>query len=249
MRKVPCIAMMLMPLFLFLFDVAFAAPPVVLGDAEVVPHKGWETWTSLSYKRTEDSKIYEVPVMEVLYGIFPKMELGIEGAYAIEDEDGHKVSGVDFVAIQPKYVIKEEAPSFPAIAAALQFEVSSDEDKSGLEWSSRVLAPALAIEKHFGKVLLISQLKYYFDKEMDTEKYRYGVDLFYPVSEKLKLLSEVYAIEYIHSSKTDELNFRLGFKYGFMEKAKVYFAGGRSLWTVKDNRPQFEACGGLMIEF
>ena len=71
----------------------------------------------------------------------------------------------------------------------------------------------------------------------------------YSVTKNLKLVSEVYAEHYIHSDKLDELNFRVGFKNKFVENAKIYFAAGRSISDAKANRPEFEANGGIMVEF
>jgi len=249
MKKAHFIFILLLILFVCCPQIVVAGPPVVIGNAEVIPYKTWEAWGTFNYKHTKDAKIYSVPTIEIIYGLLPRLEVGIESAYAIEDEDGHKIRGIDFVAIQPKYLIKEEEKIYPAIAATLQLEVPTDSGKDSLEWDDRIWAPGLAMQKHFGKILCITQLKYYFDKDYDTEKYRFGVDVFYKLTDRLKLLSEVYTIKYIHSSKIDETNFRLGFKYNFLKNAKVYFAAGRSLRSVKENRPYFEGSGGVMFEF
>ncbi len=223
---------------------AVAAPPMVLGDAEIVPYRHWEIWLSFNYRETEEKEIYKTPTLEIIYGLVPRVELGIEGTYIMEDEDGDRIDGLDSLATQVKVLLAEETQISPAVCAGLQYEVPTDEDKDDLDWEEDVWAPALALQKHFGNTLLVGQVKYFVD-----EKWRYGADIMYAWSKRLKLLGEVYAESLIDSDKKDELNFRLGFKYKFMENAKVYFAAGRSLITAEANRPRFEANGGVMIEF
>jgi hypothetical protein len=71
----------------------------------------------------------------------------------------------------------------------------------------------------------------------------------YQWNDCLKQLAEIYTDNYIKEEKLDEINFRLGFKYKFHEHAKAYFAAGRSLSTVRENRHNFESSGGIMLEF
>jgi predicted porin len=221
-----------------------AAPPMALSDAEVAPHKQWEVWFSLNYRDMEKQKSYNVPTVEVIYGILPRVELSVEATYIIEKSGGDRVDGIDSVATQAKVLMVEEGKRYPQIALAMQYEVPTDEKKERLEWSGNLWVPSISMQKHFGKALLITQLKYYID-----DKWRYGIDVFYAFNERLTLLSEVYAEDFVRSSDTNELNFRLGFKYQFSEKAKFFFAAGRSLLTTKDNRPELEANGGIMFEF
>jgi hypothetical protein len=221
-----------------------AAPPVVLSDAEVVSHKTWEVWFHVNYKDAEDQEIYKAPTIEIMYGILPRVEWSLEATYIFERTDGDRVDGIDSIATQVKVLVLEEGKKYPQIAMALQYEVPTDDEKERLDWSGNVWAPAISLQKHFGKALFITQVKYYID-----DKWRYGADVFYRVNDRLMLVSEVYADDFFHSEDKDELNFRLGFKYQFMEKAKVFFAAGRSLLDAKDNRPEFEANGGIMFEF
>jgi hypothetical protein len=221
-----------------------AAPPVVLSDAEVVSHKNWEVWFHVNYKDMGDQEAYKVPTIEIIYGILPRVEWSLEATYIVEKTDGDSVDGIDSIATQVKVLVLQEGKSYPQIAMAMQYEVPTDEEKERLDWSGNLWAPAISLQKHFGKALFITQVKYYID-----DKWRYGVDVFYPINDRLMLVSEVYADEFVHSEDKDELNFRLGFKYQFMEKTKVFFAAGRSLLTAKDNRPELETNGGIMFEF
>ncbi len=228
---------------------AFAGPPSVIGDADIVPYKTWELWGSFNYKHSKNDKSIAAPVVEVVYGALPRLEIGVEAGNIHEGDHGHDVDGLDFIAVQPKYLLKKEGKYFPAISAALQLEVPTDDDKDEMIWSHRILAPAVSVGKHFGNAVVFAQLKYYFDHNYDTEKYRYGIDFQYKATKNLKLLAEVYAIESIHSDKKDELNFRLGFKYHILKNAKVFFAAGRSLLEAKKNRPYFESSCGVMFEY
>jgi len=215
-------------LTLFIFTVLFsqkvmAAPPMALSDAEVVPHKHWEVWFNLNNRDMEDQKFYNVPTVEVIYGIIPRVELSVEATYIIEKTGGDKVDGIDSIATQAKVLMVEEGKSYPQIALAMQYEVPTDEQKERLDWSGNLWVPSISMQKHFGKALLITQLKYYID-----DKWRYGIDVFYALNERLTFLSEVYAEDFVHSNDEDELNFRLGFKYQFLEKAKVFLLQGEA---------------------
>jgi hypothetical protein len=236
-------------LTLFIFTVLFSqkvmsAPPMALSDAGVVSHKHWEVWFHMNYKDAEDQEIYKAPTVEIIYGILPRVEWSLEATYIFEKTEGDRVDGIDFIATQVKVLVLEEGESYPQIAMAMQYEVPTDEEKERLDWSGNLWAPAISLQKHFGKALFITQVKYYID-----DKWRYGADIFYPINERFTLLSEIYADDFVQSEDKDELNFRLGFKYQFMEKAKVFFAAGRSLLTAKDNRPELETNGGIMFEF
>ncbi|MFH1147262.1 MAG: hypothetical protein V1736_06095 [Pseudomonadota bacterium] len=222
---------------------AVAAPPLVLGDAEIVPYEQWEVWLSCSYKETKDERAYKAPTLEVIYGLLPRLEWSLETTYFV-DENGDKSEGIECIGTQPKYLLVEEGDRNPALTAALQVEVPTDDDQSRLDFDECVYAPAIASEKHFGPVLLVGQVKYFIDK-----KWRYGMDLMYEWDDELKFLAEVYGHHYTNSEKLDELNFRLGFKYKFVENGKVYFAAGRSISHAEDTRPLFEAMTGIMFEY
>jgi len=172
------------------------------------------------------------------------LEWSLEATYIIEDKDGDKTEGLECLVTQPKFLLLEEGVVNPAVAAAFQIEIPTDGDKSRLEFEECVYAPSIAIQKHFGSLLLIGQVKYFIDR-----KWRYGMDAMYALNKQLKLLGEIYGHHHVQSDKKDELNFRVGFKYKFMENAKVYFAAGRSILTAEKNRPEFEANGGIMVEF
>lgn len=244
MKRVGVILLSVFIIFICLSQEAISAPPMALGDADIVPYKQWEFWLSFNYREMKEKKVYKTPTLEIIYGIVPRLEVGVEATYIVEDENGNKTEGIDCIAIQPKFLLMEEKESIPAIAAGLLFEVPTDEEKNQLDWSESKWAPSLTIQKHFGKILSIAQIKYFID-----EKWKYGIDIMYGLDKNLKLLAEVYAENFINSEKKDELNFRMGLKYKFMENAKVYFAAGRSLLTARANRPLFEANGGVMIEF
>ena len=244
MKKLTVLSLTLFIFTVLLSQKPMAAPPMALSDAEVVPHKHWEVWSNLNYRNMENKKIYNVPTVEVIYGILPRVELSVEATYIIEKTHGDRVDGIDSIATQAKVLVLEEGKSYPQIALAMQYEVPTDEQKERLDWSGNLWVPSISMQKHFGKALFITQLKYYID-----DKWRYGIDVFYAFNECLTLLGEVYAEDFIRSNDKDELNFRLGFKYQFSEKAKFFFAAGRSLLTTKDNRPELDANSGIMFEF
>lgn len=224
---------------------AFAAPPMVLGDAEVVPYDHGEVWLSFSYKETEgDKKNYAAPTLEVIYGLLPRLEWSLETTYFIEKESGDKEEGIECLVTQPKLLLVEEGDEIPSIAASFHVEVPTDSDQSRLDFDETVYAPSIAMQKHLGSTLLVSQVKYFIDK-----KWRYGMDLMYEWNDQLKLLAEVYGHHYVRSEKEDELNFRLGFKYKFIETGKIYFAAGRSIPQAIDVRPEFDAMTGIMFEY
>ncbi|MCX5885491.1 MAG: hypothetical protein NT096_06245 [Proteobacteria bacterium] len=241
--------------FLLLFLIAFsakrvaAAPPLALGDADVVPYRHWEFWLTYTYKEMEHEKSYKVPTFEVIYGLLPRLELGVEGTYIIEEAGGHTTKGLDSLVIQPKFLAMEEGKLWPAVATSFQFEVPTDEENNHLELSEKEWAAALAMQKHFGKTLAITQVKCFTDSAFVEKKWRYGIDIMHSLTENLQLVSEIYALNFAHADKRNELNFRLGFKYAFWEHAKVYFAAGRSFLAAEENRPLFESVGGLMLEF
>jgi hypothetical protein len=226
-----------------------AAPPMALGDADVVPYRHWEFWLTFSYKELKDDKIYKVPTFEMIYGLLPRLELGVEGTYIIEDSDGHKTDGLECVVIQPKFLLAAEGESRPAVALSLQYELPTDEEKDTLCWSDAVWAAGLAAQKHFGKTLVVTQVKYFTNRHLFEKKWRYGFDVIHSVTDKLKLLAEIYAHNFSHTDKRNEVNFRLGFKYNMTDNLKLYFAAGRSLLAVEENRPLFESTGGIMLEF
>lgn len=228
---------------------AVAAPPLKLGDADVVPYGGWEIWTTFDFEEYDSERTFTTPRFEVIYGLIPRVELGIETAYVNERQDGDTDSGFGFVGMQPKVLLFKETTTTPALSTSLLLEVPFGDSNGPLEWTDREWAPSLAIQKHFGPTLLVGQVKGYFDSGGEALFWRYGMDVMYEATENLKLLAEVYAESHLEAAKDDELNFRLGFKYRFAEWGKAYFAAGRSLLDADNNRPKFDLSTGLMFEF
>ena len=227
---------------------AEAAPPLKLGDADVVPYQHWEIWSSFEYKRTLSEHQWHTPTLEVVHGLLPRTELALETAYDhdVSRDDEGSDSGLGYFSLQPKVRIFDETDRLPAIAAFCKIEVPLDDD--GFDWSGREWALALAAEKHFGKHLLVAHARCFLDADGDPFKWRYGANWSHACGDRLKLLTELYAENHLDSS-SDELNFRLGCKYRVTDNCKVYAAAGRSLLTARDNRPSFECVTGLMFEF
>jgi hypothetical protein len=195
MKKLTVLSLTFFIFTVLLLQKGIAAPPMALSDAEVVPHKHGEVWFNLNYRDMEDQKFYNVPTVEVIYGILPRVELSVEATYIIGKSGEDRVDGIDSITTQAKVLVLKEGKSYPQIALAMQYEVPADEKKERLDWSGNLWAPSIAMQKHFGKALFITQLKYYID-----DKWRYGIDVFYSVNERLTLLSEVYAEDFVHEN-------------------------------------------------
>lgn len=225
-----------------------AAPPMKLGDADVVPLHHWEIWNTFEYKRTNAEHQWKTPVFEVIYGLLPRTELALETAYDIsESRDSTDSSyGLGFFSLQPKVQIFKETDHLPALAAYCKIEVPLDDE--AFDWSGREWALALSTEKHFGDDALVGQIRCFLDADGAVTKWRYGGNWSHPCGDHFKLLAELYAENHLESG-ADELNFRLGFKYRLTDFSKIYAAAGRSLLTAHDNRPIIDCVTGLMFEF
>lgn len=234
---------------IFLPLAASAAPPLKLGDADVVPCGHWEVWTTFDYERYDSERVLTTPRFEVISGILPRMELALETAYVNARHDTDTDGGFGFVALQPKLLLIEEAAATPALSTSLLMEVPFGNSNGPLEWADREWAPSLTLQKHFGPTVLIGQVKGYFDAGGDPLFWRYGLDVMYETNAKLKLLAEIYAERHLEAGRVDELNFRLGFKYRCGSCGKAYLAAGRSLLPAEANRPQFDLSAGVMLEF
>lgn len=222
---------------------AECAPPVAMTSAEVVPHEHWEFWVSSNYEKTGEKEALK-PTLEIIYGVVPRVEISFETAYLYESERGRGVDGLDFVNLQIKIESFHEKEFIPAVAFKLFYEVPAEPEENRLMWSDEEWAWAVAVQKNFGRIKFISNIKYVVDS-----MWRYGADLFYKWDEGLKLIAEIYAEEHLNSGKKNELNFRAGFRYQITKNLIVYFAGGRSVLPVELNRPRFEGNGGILFEY
>jgi hypothetical protein len=213
---------------------AFAGRPLVVDDAKPVAQGAWELEFGLAHTQAQDDSREEtLPAMALTYGVLKGLDFGLSLQHALTYPQGDmSVHGLRDLHLMSKYSLVDEA-SYPAFALALDVKLPTADRGTGFSTGRVDAQVTLIATKHYFPLGIDVNLGYSIvDSPPDANlKNRLfgGLALRYGLSERWRLVGELYGLSRASTAEKPEANFQLGLR--FRPNLPVFFdvGLGRSL--------------------
>jgi hypothetical protein len=122
MRIIRVIKQVISYFCLFFYQTSFAAPPFITDDPAPVEYKHWETYYFAAVDKTNASTDYNLPGIEINYGLLSNLEVNLTFSYALTiphtSNSSGTASGISDTEIGLKYLFIKETDTRPQVAFA-----------------------------------------------------------------------------------------------------------------------------------
>ncbi len=221
-------------LVFFYFSKAFGDPPLVVDDAKPVAAGYWRfNWVMALSQPQKGARELDLPILALTYGVVKGLEFGLN----IQRVNSHAKGETPIQGFQDLYLASEynflEEATFPAMSFSLDVKIPTANRQKGLT-SGRVDENLILIAtKHYFPLAIDLNLAYTIVNSPPEEKlmnrFFGGLALRYGLSERWRLVGDIFGQSREATGGNNEANFQLGFR--FRPDLPVFFdaAVGRSL--------------------
>lgn len=241
-------------LFLAAAPVCYGPPPMVTGDVPTADKGMVEWYLGARYQESESGNPSRLlPFTELVYGLSDRQELTFEIAGLSKD---HEYGLTDSV-VGTKYIFLKETGQRPGIAGSFELKLPTGDESRGLGSGEFDYDLRLRAQKTWGWFTGIGNVGYTFvtDPEFggvttSTENVwllTFGQE--YRITEKTRLLSEIYFVSREEPGDANRLAANIGFKHKLRDNLAVHAAVGKSLREDARGGPDMRVYVGLKWEF
>ena len=224
---------------------AQGGPPLLTDDPDTPGPRHWEINLSLFREWSRDSRLSEIPRLDVNYGVGRRLQLKIEAPYLAKEEDGaHAVNGAgDMVAgVKWRFLGQEGQHVAWSVYPQLEFSTAHASVAKGLveDGHALLLPTQLTLEVH--PIELGFEVGRNFSSGHPDEWF-YGVATEANVARRLELLGE------LHGEKGDEATELIvngAARYQATSRLTVMLAVGHAVRGSPD-RPRLLVYAGLQV--
>ena|SRR5215467_806772 len=209
-------------------------PPLVVDDAKPVAQGAWRfDWVMVLSQPEKGAREIDLPVVALTYGIFKRMDFGLGIQRIKSDAHGEpSIQGFQDLHLASKFNLIEEE-TIPAVSFSLDVKVPTANRQKGLTTGKSDENLLLIATKHFFPLGIDLNFGYSIIGSPPDEhlKNRFfgGLALRYGLSERWRLVGDVYGQSREAKGEKNEANFQIGMR--FRPDLPVFFdaAIGRSL--------------------
>jgi len=202
-------------LFFFFYSISIFAEggPPMLTDGPGTPGDGhWEINTAITGEIKKDAKRYELPIVDINYGLGNTIQLKVETNNVYLDANGEKASGIGNTLAGVKWRFYDYDGLMMSIYPQLGFAPVKNSLHKGLSEYNNIVVLPIEITKQFGSLWTTGEIGY-VQIDHSVDRMKYGVICGYDVNEALTLMAEIYSdLKWLGNDETQSLNFGLTYK-------------------------------------
>jgi len=226
---------------------AQGAPPLLTNDPGTPGNGNWEINLGAMPVLRQNQNFYQVPQIDINFGLGDRIQLTYEVPYAVQTAPGHPSSAEwsnTFAGVKWRFLEKWHGwdfSTFPQVG----FPGLGNAVKSGIAISGTKLLVPLEITKSVGPLNLGFEAGYYFPWHAHGERI-IGFTAGHDVTPNLEVGSEIYN-DYVMGALPKDTTFDFGGRYKFHEGLIFLFMAGRSFSGNSTGQPEFMAYTGVQI--
>jgi hypothetical protein len=175
---------------------ASAGPPLLTDDPNTPGDKHWEINVAFTLNEYQTESTYEVPLLDVNYGVGDHIQIKYEVPWLTLHEQGIGTqSGVGNSNFGVKWRFLDEEQHGVNMSAYPQFEfnsATSSADRGLVEERMSLLLP-VEVSKKIGPVLVNGEIGYTFEQHHENE-WLYGLFIGYDIRKNLTILGEIHSV-------------------------------------------------------
>jgi hypothetical protein len=227
---------------------AQAGPPFITNDPGTPGNANWEINIASAQSISRGSAAYQVPQIDLNYGLGPSVQLTYEIPYILQTADGQsRQSGWSnaFPGIKWRFFDQGEGGWQLSLFPQMEASAPSSAQQKGIAVpGSRFLLP-LEVTKRLGPVDVDFEAGYYFPKHGVSERIL-GLVVGRSMTERLDLGVEVYNDRAV-GAPPNQTTLDLGGRYKLSRGFIALFMAGRSVSGTANGQPDFIGYFGIQI--
>ncbi len=209
--------------------VAVAGPPLVIDDPGILDPGQWEFIAAVTGESTSAGEVYELPVLDVSYGLTPDVQVSVVYPYVRADASGAS-SDSDFgnleIAVKWRFWNTDELQV--SLGSGYQFGVSSRDAAQGFGADQDTLSLPLDLEYALGNAWRLNAELAYAVVADGGDEWGYGVAIAHPLGARTQAMLELYGAA-ASNFDDDFLGWTLGFDVTLTEPLHLLLSGGTGL--------------------
>jgi Putative MetA-pathway of phenol degradation len=238
-------------LFAFALPAAAQGGPPFIGDDPGTPGDGnWEINVATYAERHPTERIYNAPILDMNYGLGPRIQLKYQVPYLVDGADGDPTRsglGKSLAGVKWRFYDSGEEGLQISTYPQLEFNNPTSSLERGLvDYGTRFYLP-IELTKKVGPFVVNPEIGYWFANKAGAA-WAAGIVVGRDVTKKLELDGEIY-----NTANTNGSNhwntFDGGGRYKLEEHFLVLFMAGRSFRAPSSGQPQFFGYLGMQFLF
>jgi hypothetical protein len=227
---------------------AQAGPPFITNDPGTPGNANWEINIAAAQSISRGTAAYQVPQIDLNYGLGPSVQLTYEIPYVLQTADGQtRQTGWSnaFPGIKWRFFDQGEGGWQLSLFPQMQANAPSSAQQKGIAApGSRFLLP-FEVTKRFGPIDVDFEAGYYFPKHGVNERIL-GLVAGRSMTDRLDLGVEVYNDRAV-GAPPNQTTLDLGGRYKLSRGFIALFMAGRSVSGTANGQPEFIGYFGIQI--
>ena len=233
----------------------FAAYPLAVDDADVVPPGEVEIVVAGAIEKAGRERAYSCPLLQISVGVADNLEMGLEGGYQYAEsrtrgEARDRVDGFHDTILSAKRKWFDEKGRRPSLATELAIHFPTGSARKGLGSGNVDFGFLVSATRTWGGTALDVNAGYNligaFRSKHEDDTAFYGLALRRFVIESVELLGEVFAETPSNAFSDTALIFNSGLQWEFMDDLFFGVAAGAGLTS---ESPDYLATAGITRVF
>lgn len=228
--------------------VAQGGPPMITDDPFTVGSNNWEINLLPAIERTRSGSLYEIPNVDVNYGVGNRIQLKFEVPWVVRKDSGQNAeSGLGNTGIGMRYRFIDESRYGFAMSTypAFEFSGSASSVRRGVAGGGRQFFLPVEIAKSISGVGVNGEAGYLFEQG-GQGSWEYGLLVGRDASERVELLGELHGSS-PRGFSGNELLLNLGSRIRITDHVTLLFSAGRTLHS--PGTPTTIAALGIQLNF
>ena len=225
--------------------------PPFIGDDPGTPGNGnWEINVAAYTERHPDERIYNAPILDMNYGVGPRIQLKYQVPYlVVGTDDGPTRSGLgkSLAGVKWRFYDSDENGLQISTYPQLEFNNPTSSVERGLVDSGVRFYLPIEVTKKVGAWVVNPEIGYWFADKTGAA-WAAGVVAGRDVNKKLELDGELYATANTNGSN-HWTTYDGGGRYKFDQHLVLLFMAGRSFSPQGNGQPQFFGYLGMQFLF
>ncbi|MHC4494969.1 MAG: transporter [Planctomycetota bacterium] len=229
---------------------AQGGPPLITDDPGTPGDGNWEINVALTAEKRRTERSYEIPILDINYGLGDRIQLKYEVPWLVLDERGRRTTtglGNSALGVKWRFFDQDSHRIDMSVYPQFEFNTSDSAKDRGLVDRGVEFVLPFQVEKSFGPISVNPEFGYTFREYHDNE-WIYGLAMGYEASKSLELLAEISGTA-DQDFEDDELVFNFGARCGLSETRTLLLSAGRSFRSDASGEPKFLLYAGIQFIF
>jgi hypothetical protein len=232
---------------------AFAqgGPPMQTDDPGTPGNNNWEINVAHTLERTTDFNVYTVPILDINYGVGPRIQLKYQVPYLFQSVDrGPLESGLgkSLAGVKWRFYENDKHKLNISTYPQLEFNNPNDSVRRGFaDAGTRFLLP-FEITKQVGPLELNVEAGTWFLKGSGVDGHVLGFAIGHSMTKSLELLAEVYKLTDRYPGTEFTTDYGFGGRYELRKGMLFIFEGGRGFGGPPGQQPRFFGYFGVQFQ-